>query len=104
VLEAAREAAAGIELPAQRTAVLIGLGCDPETARGGARRRLRAWLAPPESGAGAGGGDVFSPPVTAARVLGAMANIAANRIGGQLGLAGPGFAVCAEEASGIAAL
>jgi acyl transferase domain-containing protein/3-hydroxymyristoyl/3-hydroxydecanoyl-(acyl carrier protein) dehydratase len=104
VLEAAREAAAGIELPAQRTAVLIGLGCDPETARGGARRRLDAWLAPRESGAGAAVGDEFSPPVTAARVLGAMANIAANRIGGQLGLAGPGFAVCAEEASGIAAL
>jgi acyl transferase domain-containing protein len=104
VLEAAREAAAGIELPPQRTAVLIGLGCDPETARGGARRRLHAWLSQPQSRAGAAVGDEFSPPVTAARVLGAMANIAANRIGGQLGLAGPGFAVCAEEASGIAAL
>jgi acyl transferase domain-containing protein/3-hydroxymyristoyl/3-hydroxydecanoyl-(acyl carrier protein) dehydratase len=104
VLEAAREAVLGIELPPQRTAVLIGMGCDPETARGGARRRLHAWLSQRESRAGAGVGDGFSPPLTAARVLGAMANIAANRIGGQLGLAGPGFAVCAEEASGIAAL
>ena len=104
VLEAAREAVLGIELPPQRTAVLVGMGCDPETARGGARQRLDAWLSPRESGAGAGVEDAFSPPVTAARVLGAMANIAANRIGGQLGLAGPGFAVCAEEASGIAAL
>jgi acyl transferase domain-containing protein/3-hydroxymyristoyl/3-hydroxydecanoyl-(acyl carrier protein) dehydratase len=104
VLEAAREAAGGIELPAQRTAVLIGMGCDPETARVNARRRLNAWLSPGESTADAVAGDGFSPPLTAARVLGAMANIAANRIGGQLGLAGPGFAVCAEEASGIAAL
>ena len=96
VLEAAREAVRGIELPPQRTAVLIGMGCDPETARVHVRRRLDAWL--PRSG------DGFSPPLTAARVLGAMANIAANRIGGQLGLSGPGFAVCAEEASGIVAL
>jgi acyl transferase domain-containing protein len=33
-----------------------------------------------------------------------MANIAANRIGAQLDLAGPAFAVCAEEASGSVAL
>jgi acyl transferase domain-containing protein/3-hydroxymyristoyl/3-hydroxydecanoyl-(acyl carrier protein) dehydratase len=104
VLEAAREAAGGIELPPQRTAVFIGLGCDPETARVNARRRLNAWLSHRESRAGEVAGEGFSPPLTAARVLGAMANIAANRIGGQLGLAGPGFAVCAEEASGIAAL
>ncbi len=104
VLEAAREAAGGIELPPERTAVLIGMGCDPETARVNARRRLNAWLSHRESRVGEVAGDGFSPPLTAARVLGAMANIAANRIGGQLGLAGPGFAVCAEEASGIAAL
>jgi acyl transferase domain-containing protein/3-hydroxymyristoyl/3-hydroxydecanoyl-(acyl carrier protein) dehydratase len=104
VLEAAREAVGGIELPPERTAVLIGMGCDPETARVNARRRLNAWLSHRESRAGEVAGDGFSPPLTAARVLGAMANIAANRIGGQLGLAGPSFAVCAEEASGIAAL
>ena len=104
VLEAAREAAGGIALPPERTAVLIGMGCDPETARVNARRRLNAWLSHRGSGAGEVAGDGFSPPLTAARVLGAMANIAANRIGGQLGLAGPGFAVCAEEASGIVAL
>jgi acyl transferase domain-containing protein/3-hydroxymyristoyl/3-hydroxydecanoyl-(acyl carrier protein) dehydratase len=110
VLEAAREAAAGIDLPPRRTAVLIGMGCDPETARVHARRRLDAWLPPRYSsgrrapGPRAGAGDGFSPPLTAARVLGAMANIAANRISGQLGLSGPGFAVSAEEASGIVAL
>ncbi|HET6532600.1 MAG TPA: beta-ketoacyl synthase N-terminal-like domain-containing protein, partial [Actinoplanes sp.] len=95
VLEAAREAARGILLPPRSTAVLIGMGCDPEIARAHARRRIEA----------AGQvGDEFSPPLTAARVLGAMANIAANRISGQLGLSGPGFAVSAEQASGIAAL
>ncbi|GIH15204.1 type I polyketide synthase [Rugosimonospora africana] len=102
VLEAAREAVRGIELPPERTAVLVGMGCDPEIARAHARRRLDAWL--PRAPAGLGAGEGFSPPLTAARVLGAMANIAANRIGGQLGLAGPGFAVSAEEASGIVAL
>jgi acyl transferase domain-containing protein/3-hydroxymyristoyl/3-hydroxydecanoyl-(acyl carrier protein) dehydratase len=83
VLEAAREAVRGIVLPPERTSVLVGMGCDPETAQVHLGQ---------------------APPTTAARVLGAMANIAANRIGGQLGLTGPGFAVCAEEASGTAAL
>jgi acyl transferase domain-containing protein/3-hydroxymyristoyl/3-hydroxydecanoyl-(acyl carrier protein) dehydratase len=101
VLEAARDAAAGLTLPAERTAVLIGMGCDPETARVHARHRLDAWL---QSRGEAGPGDGFSPLLSASRVLGAMANIAANRVGGQLGLAGPGFAVSAEEASGTVAL
>ncbi|WP_275408338.1 beta-ketoacyl synthase N-terminal-like domain-containing protein, partial [Asanoa iriomotensis] len=96
VQEAAREAVRGIDLPVERTAVLIGMGCDPEIARAHAGLRLDAWRP--------GAGDGFSPPLSAARVLGAMANIAANRIGGQLGLSGPGFAVSAEEASGVVAL
>ena len=101
VLEAARDAVAGLSLPAERTAVLIGMGCDPETARVHARHRVDAWM---RRRGRAGAGDGISPPLTAARVLGAMANITANRIGGQLGLAGPGFAVSAEEASGTVAL
>ena len=101
VLEAAREAAAGLKLPSERTAVLIGMGCDPEISRVPARLRLDAWL---QRSGQAGPGDGFSPRLSAARVLGAMANIAANRISGQLGLTGPGFAVSAEEASGTVAL
>lgn len=118
VLEAAREAAACLELPAERTAVLIGMGCDPESTRLHIHHRLAAWMqhdrhchdhdhrhdhdhGPEQPGPA---DDGFSPPLTAARVLGAMANITANRVGGQLGLSGPGFAVCAEEASGIVAL
>lgn len=96
VLEAARDAAAGLRLAPERTAVLIGMGTHPDTARIHAKQRLDAWAA--ETGEG------FSPSLTAARVLGSMANIAANRIGVQLDLAGPAFAVCAEEASGPVAL
>ncbi|MEV6493464.1 beta-ketoacyl synthase N-terminal-like domain-containing protein, partial [Actinoplanes sp. NPDC051633] len=53
VLEAARDAVRGVDLPPERTAVLVGMGCDPEIARAHARRRLEA-------------GDEFSPPLTAA--------------------------------------
>lgn len=95
MLEAARDAVTGIELPAERTAVLIGMGTDPETARVHARHRLDGFT-------GAGGN--VGPTLTPARVLGNMANITANRIGVQLDLAGPAFAVCAEEASGPVAL
>ena len=95
VLEAARDAVRDLDLPPRRTSVLVGLGCDPEIARAHAQRRREA--------AGEAGVEL-SPPLTAARVLGAMANVAANRIGGQLGLSGPGFAVSAEEASGLVAL
>jgi acyl transferase domain-containing protein len=98
VLEAARDAAEGRQLPSERTAVLIGMGTDPETARIHARQRLDAWPV------AAGAGRTFSPGLTAARVLGSMANITANRIGAQLDLAGPAFAVCAEQASGPVAL
>lgn len=91
VLEAARDAAAHVRLPGERTAVLIGMGTDPETARIHVRQRLNA-------------GPAVSPSLTAARVLGSMANITANRIGSQLDLSGPAFAVCAEEASGCVAL
>jgi acyl transferase domain-containing protein/3-hydroxymyristoyl/3-hydroxydecanoyl-(acyl carrier protein) dehydratase len=101
VLEAARDAAHGVTLPPDRTSVLIGMGCDPEIARIHARHRLDAWSA---AQGRPGVGDSVSPPLTAARVLGGMANIAANRVGVQLGLSGPGYAVSAEEASGTAAL
>ncbi len=93
ILEAAREAASGVRLPRERTMVLTGMGCDPEPARFGAR--LRA----PDAER-----DAFGPPLDAAGVLGTMANITANRVNAQLDLAGPSFAVHAEEASGLAAL
>jgi acyl transferase domain-containing protein/3-hydroxymyristoyl/3-hydroxydecanoyl-(acyl carrier protein) dehydratase len=96
VLEVARAATAGVRLPSERTSVLVGMGTDPEAARTHARQRLDAWIP--------GSGNGFGSALTAARVLGCMANITANRIGVQLGLAGPAFGVCAEQSSGTVAL
>ncbi|MGW1024025.1 beta-ketoacyl synthase N-terminal-like domain-containing protein [Streptomyces sp. NPDC002577] len=98
VMESAREAVRDVALPRERTMVLVGMGCDPEVARYHARWRASAW-------AGDGDiGDAFAPPLDAAGVLGTMPNVVANRINAQLDLAGPGFSVSAEEASGLVAL
>ncbi|MCU0753542.1 MAG: 1-acyl-sn-glycerol-3-phosphate acyltransferase [Xanthomonadales bacterium] len=102
VLEAAREAAQDIRLPRERTAVLVGMGCDAEVARYGTRWRLAqhsrdpGWLAPAREG--------IVPVLQSGGVVGTMPNIPANRINSQLDLAGPAFTVSAEEASGITAL
>ncbi|MFJ8751508.1 beta-ketoacyl synthase N-terminal-like domain-containing protein [Streptomyces sp. NPDC102441] len=109
VLEAAREAARAVSLPRERTMVVIGMGVDPEVARAGARWRVPYWL---EQAAVPGGTlppagssrDTFVPPMTAEGVVGSMPNLVASRISTQLDLAGPGFAVSAEEASGLVAL
>ena len=94
VLEAAREAARGVQLPRERTMVVIGMGTDPEVARYAALRRTAGGPAPaPEI-----------PPLTAAGVLGTMPNLVANRINMQLDLTGPGCTVSAEEGSGLVAL
>jgi acyl transferase domain-containing protein/3-hydroxymyristoyl/3-hydroxydecanoyl-(acyl carrier protein) dehydratase len=87
LLEAAREAAAGIELPRERTTVIVGMGVDPEVARYPVLSRDR-----PEAG------------FPGAAVLGTMPNLVANRINMQLNLGGPGYTVSAEEASGLVAL
>ncbi|MBB5120206.1 hypothetical protein AF335_17255 [Streptomyces eurocidicus] len=108
VLDAAREAARGVTMPPPRTAVVVGAGVDPQVGRHAGRLRIDAlWqrsglLRPP--GPRDGLGDAFTPPGTAAGVVGAMMNITANRINYQLGLEGPGFTVSAEEDSGTAAL
>lgn len=107
VLEAAREAVRTVSLPRERTMVVIGMGVDPEVARSGARWRVAHWLE--EAGCGSGvpadsARDAFAPPLTAEGVVGSMPNLAANRISTQLDLAGPGFTVSAEEASGTVAL
>ncbi|MFG2000596.1 beta-ketoacyl synthase N-terminal-like domain-containing protein [Spirillospora sp. NPDC048911] len=108
VLEAAREALSGRHLPAHRTMVLIGMGCDPEVARYCARQRFSAYSS--KSGGHVATdavgtlGDAISPPLETAGVVGTMPNIVANRINSQFDLTGPGFSLFAEEASGLAAL
>lgn len=108
VLEAAREAALTVDLPRERTMVVIGIGVDPEVARAGARWRIPHWLEEsgvPVTAASADlARDAFTPPMTAEGVVGSMPNLAANRISTQLDLAGPSFTVSAEEASGLVAL
>ena len=87
LLEAAREAAAQVELPRERTTVIVGMGVDPEVARYPAASRDQP-------------GTQFPGPA----VLGTMPNLVANRINVQLNLGGPGYTVSAEEASGLVAL
>ena len=112
ILEAAREAAEGLSLPRDRTSVLVGMGCDPEIARYGARWRLGTWAAEWSREAGsevdpvwlAHAKDAFQSGLQAAGVVGTMPNIPANRVSSQLDVAGPAFTVSAEEASGLTAL
>ncbi len=107
MLSAAREAveAAG-ELPRERTGVLVGMECDAEVARWGARWRLAEEadrLAADEAWTSAAR-DAVAPTLDAATVLGTMPNIPANRVHSQFDLGGPGFTVSAEENSGLTAL
>lgn len=89
MLQTARDAVTGLSLPADRTTVIVGMGCDPEVARPVvARRRGRA---------AAGIGARHTP----ASVVGSMPNLVANRINAQLGWTGPGYTVSAEQASGL---
>jgi acyl transferase domain-containing protein/3-hydroxymyristoyl/3-hydroxydecanoyl-(acyl carrier protein) dehydratase/1-acyl-sn-glycerol-3-phosphate acyltransferase len=111
VLEAGREAIRGLSLPRERTAVLIGMGADPEVARYGARWRLPAfadaWAAsglPVSSAWIEAARDAVQPQHGAAGVVGAMPNIPANRLSSQLDLAGPSFTISSEELSGVVAL
>jgi acyl transferase domain-containing protein/3-hydroxymyristoyl/3-hydroxydecanoyl-(acyl carrier protein) dehydratase/1-acyl-sn-glycerol-3-phosphate acyltransferase len=111
VLEAGREAIRGLSLPRDRTAVLIGMGADPEVARYGARWRLPAfadaWATaglPVSSAWIEAARDAVQEQHGAAGVVGAMPNIPANRLSSQLDLAGPSFTVSSEELSGVVAL
>nr|QEP18573.1 Pfa3 [synthetic construct]QEP18577.1 Pfa3 [synthetic construct] len=111
-LEAAREAVRGITLPRERTGVLVGMGCDPEIARYGTRWRLADWADTWASREGkvvsddwlSRARDAVQTKLQAAGVVGTMPNIPANRINSQLDLAGLGYTVSAEQASGIVAL
>jgi acyl transferase domain-containing protein/3-hydroxymyristoyl/3-hydroxydecanoyl-(acyl carrier protein) dehydratase len=78
VFEAAREAARGVRLPAERSQVLIATDRDPEIVRHTARLRGAAQPA---------------PRMESAQVVGFLANMTANRISSQLDLAGASFAV-----------
>lgn len=99
MLATALDAARGSTLPGAGTGVFVGASCDAETCRWTGATRLAARY----PGAVAPGGTLAERH-TAALVVGAMTNVAANRINFQLGLLGPGFTCFAEELSGIRAL
>lgn len=104
VLAAAMEAAKGLELPHDRTGVLVGSQSDPEVARYGARWRLRGWHEGADPAWMAAATDAVVPVLDSAGVVGNMPNIPANRVGSQLDLGGPGYTVASEELSGVQAL
>ncbi|MEX1364679.1 MAG: beta-ketoacyl synthase N-terminal-like domain-containing protein, partial [Nannocystaceae bacterium] len=103
ILEVAREVAAAVgELPRDETGIVVGMGTDPEIGRYGLRWALPelstddSWIDRAM--------DATVPHLEVAGVVGTMPNVVANRLNGQLDLAGPSFTTSAEEASGLRAL
>lgn len=105
VLDVSQMALDGVTRPsAEKCGVFAGIGCADDSARWPIRERVKAGLL------AAGRTEIdallgaVAPPLAAADVLGAMANMAANRITSGEDFRGQGFAVAAEESSGLAAL
>lgn len=104
-LDVAQQALETVSRPTQdRCGVFAGVRCTDESARWPVRERERARLIAHGEEATASLLDRIAPPLIAADVLGAMANVAANRITSAEDFRGRGFAIAAEEASGLAAL
>ena len=99
-------------LPRERTGVLVGMQCDAEVGRYGARWRVAQWARQWAEALDVELGqqwldearDLMGSPRRSAGVVGAMPNIPANRLCAQLDLAGPSFTVSAEESSGLVCL
>ena len=104
VLQAAMQATSGLELDADRTSVLVGMGCDPEVARYGARWRLPAWQQALGQTTDGAAKDQIVPVLQSAGVIGTMPNIPANRINSHMDLRGGSMTVSSEQLSGIRAL
>jgi 3-oxoacyl-(acyl-carrier-protein) synthase/3-hydroxymyristoyl/3-hydroxydecanoyl-(acyl carrier protein) dehydratase len=76
-----------------RTGVFIGCRVDPNTTNFHFR-----WSLPPNLR------DAAHPPLTANRVMGGLASIAASRVARAFGFGGPSFTLSSEETSGLRAL
>ncbi len=108
-LELAHQALAKIRpLPAERTSVFVGMGCDPELCRFSLSLRLGEFLSAMGTSAAAEDCEVarqrLIPGPFAATTLGCMPNIVANRLNRQFDFGGPSCAVSAEELSGLRGL
>lgn len=113
LLKAALEATAEAgPLASNRTAVIVGMGCDAEAARSGMCWRLPGWVDHWARQAGDANAELWlsnardriRPIRQAGAIIGAMPNITANRINSQFDLTGPGYTISAEELSGIHSL
>jgi acyl transferase domain-containing protein/3-hydroxymyristoyl/3-hydroxydecanoyl-(acyl carrier protein) dehydratase len=104
-LDVAQQALEGVSRPEQdRCGVFAGVRCADESARWPIRERERARLIAEGKEAPDSVLDQIAAPLIAADVLGAMANVVANRITSSEDFRGRGFAVAAEDSSGLAAL
>ena len=83
-------------VPADQAGVFAGMGCAADSTRWALRERVKA--DPSQSP------DDIAPQLDAAMVLGAMANMTANRITFARDFQGMGYAVSADTASGLAAM
>jgi acyl transferase domain-containing protein/3-hydroxymyristoyl/3-hydroxydecanoyl-(acyl carrier protein) dehydratase/1-acyl-sn-glycerol-3-phosphate acyltransferase len=113
ILKAAMNAMAEVDhIPAERTGVMVGMGCDAEAARSGMCWRLAQFAREWSKNAGLSNmkawistaRDQISPVRKAGAIIGAMPNIPANRICSQFDLRGPSFTVSSEELSGMRCL
>lgn len=93
-------------VPEERTSVLIGLGCDAESARLGVQLRLADLIhnADPTQSRLFKQSLLPKSPIEAPHILGFLANLVANRLNRHLNLRGPSFTISAEELSGIRAI
>ena len=89
---------------AERSGVFAGIRCADDSARWPIRERLKAKLTAQGLNDIEAELDAVAPALVAADVLGAMANMAANRITSCEDFRGQGFAIAAEDGSGLAAL
>ncbi len=89
-----------------RTSAFIGMACDAEITRTVLRAALPDLLSSSVIGATelARREIAMDAGFDAARVVGCMPNIPANRLNRQFGFGGPSFTIAAEELSGVRAL
>ncbi|MFN7056868.1 beta-ketoacyl synthase N-terminal-like domain-containing protein [Hyphomonas sp.] len=100
ILDTASMALEGVSRPApEACGVFTGVRCANDSARWLLRERIAA-----AGAATAADIDAIAPPLVAADVLGAMANMTANRLTVAEDFRGRGFAISAEEGSGLSAL
>ena len=89
----------------ETTGIFTGMGCAADSARWLLRERAAKYFGLcPGSSAWGEAQDAIAPPLTSGAVLGAMANMNANRVTFAKDFRGSGFSVSAEGASSLAAL